>query len=661
MNCKENSKIILPKKPIPAIPVSHPQISPDGRNILFTYAKVNEEDAKYESHIWIAPTRGGEPKQFTYGDGSDSNPRWSPDGRNVIFLSNRGGAGDKEKKMQIWIMPACGGEARQLTSVPNGVVGAPWPLSWSPDGERILFLSRTKTVEEEEDDGEKKSDLIVIRKLNHKLNGVGYFPDTRLHLYTVDINGVELNQLTKGEFDVVYADWSPDGKEIAFVANMAEDADYSSLKDIWSISSEGGNPKRLVRGKVDIMSLSWSPDGKHIAFTCRSSEKKYTYTNLWIVSPEDGETKNLTESFDREIMRMIAPIWTPNSKAVYFASDDGGCRHIYGVTLDTSEVERVTEGMMMIQGLSLNEDGSKIAFVATEATRLPEVWIYEGGEAERITKFSDGLLRGMELIEPQEFKFMASDGVEVEGWVMRPVGLKEGERYPTILNIHGGPWGDYGYSFDLRFQVLAANGYAVVFINHRASPGYGEAFADITGHWGEREYEDLMEAMDFVVERYPFVDGDRLGVTGCSGGGYLTNWIVTHTTRFKAAVAVASISNWYSMYGCSDLGPCHILPLHEIGRGKDPWNAEEAYFEKSPIRYVENVETPLLIIHGENDLRCPMEQAEQLFIALKKLRKEVEFIRLPGEPHARITGFKKPSHTTEAFRHTLRWFNKYLK
>jgi len=659
----ENSKIILPKKPIPAIPVSHPQISPDGRNILFTYTKVNEEDDKYNSHIWIAPTRGGEPKQFTYGDGNDSTPQWSPDGKEAIFLSNRGGAEGEKKKMQLWIMPADGGEARSLASIPDGIVGGPmFPgPSWSPDSKRVLFLARART----EGEPENKSDVMVIRNLKHKWDKVGFFPDTRVHMFTVDTEGGEPNQLTEGEFDVVNAVWSPDEERIAFVANMTEDTDCSPMKDIWVIPSEGGSPKKIVEAinALWTSSLGWSPDGKHLAFAAFDTYQKWSFANIWALPLEGGEATKLTGGFDRDVGGLQASrlTWSPDSKMVFFASDDGGCRHIYKVSLDAHKVERVTDGKMRIGTFSLSRDGSIIAFNATEATSLMEVWVHDTNGDRRITGLTNDLVKDMTIIEPEEFTFQASDGAEVEGWIMKPVGFKEGERYPAVLQIHGGPWSNYGYNFDLLFQTLAANGYAVVYINHRASTGYGEAFSDITGRWGEREYKDLMEAIDHVIDRYPFVDPDRLGVGGCSGGGYLTNWIVTQTDRFKAAVTVASISNWYSFYGCSDLGPCFILPFWEIGVGEDPWDAEDIWFRPSPIKYVKNVKTPLLIIHGENDLRCPMEQAEQLFIALKKLKKIVEFIRFPGEPHGNVHHMVKPSHTTEAFRHTLRWFNKYLK
>ncbi len=663
MDAREKFQPKIPEKPVPSIPVSQPDISPDGLRILFTRTTLDEEEDKYISHVWVVTTSGGEPRQFTYGNGSDSNPSWSPDGKDAMFLSNRGEVDEKDRKQQIWIIPSEGGEARQLTSIETGVVGALWPLKWSPDGEKVLFSSMTST--EGDQDDETESDVRVIDKLNHKLDGVGYFPNTRLHIYTVDVESGKVTQLTKGEFDVSAADWSPDGDVIAFVANTREDADYTLIKDVWVVSSDGGGLRKVVEGRGLINSVAWSPDGKLLAYASMGpfdQEAKYRYGNIWIAPSEGGSPINLTEDFDRDAGGWFQRLaWSPDSKAIYFVAPEGGSRHIHKIDIETKRAERVTDGEMMISTFAPSEDSSVFAFDASEATRPSEIWVQDARGTRRITGLNDELLKDITLVEPQVFRFKASDGVEVEGWIMKPSEYEDGRRYPAVMEVHGGPWGNFGYTFDLRCQILANNGYAVVFINHRASTGYGEEFADITGRWGDREYKDLMEAMDYVVETYPFVDGERLGVTGCSGGGYLTNWIVTQTDRFKAGVTVASISNWYSFYGCSDLGPVHILPFWEIGQGKDPWEDEGLWFKKSPIRYVKNVVTPLQIIHGENDLRCPMEQAEQFFIALKKLKKTVEFIRFPGESHGRITGFKKPSHTTEAFKHMLRWFDKYLK
>jgi dipeptidyl aminopeptidase/acylaminoacyl peptidase len=653
--------------PIPRLPISQPDISPDGCRILFTHTMLNKKEDKYDSHIWIVSKDTGEPRQFTYGVGEDSAPSWSPDGSDVIFLSNRGKTTDGERRRQLWIIPSCGGEARPLATVPAGIVGGqayPTP-KWSPKGDMVLFLARARV----ERDAQDKSDVKVIDKLHHKSDGTGFFPDTRVHLFTVGRNGGKLRQLTHGEFDVASAAWSSDGDKIAYVANLTEDTDYTPIKDIWVIPYRGGKPKKIKEGIATrgTPGVFWSPDGKKIAYTSMDPidhrKLRHKYTNLWAMPFDGGESTNFTEDFDRPVARDARTDikWSPDSEALYFIAPSHGCSHIYKVALASGEVERLTDGEMTVQSFSLSEDGSTIAFSATQATRLSEIWIQDTEGDRRVTSLTDGLIKDLGLVEPEEFWFTASDGAKVQGWIMKPVDFKRGERYPTILQIHGGPWTNYGYNFDFLFQLLSNNRYAVVFINHRASTGYGETFSNITGRWGEREYKDLMEAMDHTIEKYSFVDPDRLGVGGCSGGGYLTNWIVTHTNRFRAAVTVASISNWYSFYGCSDLGPSHILSFWDLAMGKEPWEDLEAYLKPSPLTYIRNVNTPLLIVHGEEDLRCPVEQAEQLYASLKKLKKTVKFIRFPGESHANVHGMKKPSHTIEALQHTVGWFDKYLK
>jgi len=306
----------------------------------------------------------------------------------------------------------------------------------------------------------------------------------------------------------------------------------------------------------------------------------------------------------------------------------------------------------------MSKDGSITAFVASETLWPQEIWVHDRWGPRRLTSVNAGLMKDWKLSQPEEFWFEAGDGVKVQGWIMKPVEYEEGKKYPTIVEIHGGPMGMYGYSLQPEFQILARHGYAVVYSNPRMSTGYGEEFAaECSGHYGEKDFSDIMEAVDFVIRRYPFVDADRLGETGISYGGFATNWIVGHTNRFKACVTCASISNWDSFHGVSDIGT-YWVPW-QVGFGRDPWESRELHAEKSPITYVKDVETPLLIMHSEMDYRCPMCEGEQLFTALKKMKKDVEFIRFPDEHHL-LSLSGKPSHRRERLRHILRWFEKYL-
>jgi len=646
----------------PAQPVSDPQISPDGSRILFTYSTVKMKGNKYDSHLWMLHLDEKKPRQFTHGNSNDSNPRWSPDGKAILFLSNRVGeeekpGDEKKRKTQVWTIPADGGEAKRLTAAEEA---AQRPM-WSLDGKVILFSSNVFKGEKAKD-----SDVKIIRRIRYKLNGRGFFEGKYNHLFSVPSAGGKVKQLTDGEFDVDAFAWSSDGKRMAFVSNLEEDADLSYFKNIYIVPAKGGKPELLLKGRGPIGALGWSPDGRYLAFTGNVIDDPeqivYRNTNVWTLPVKGGEPKNLTAEFDRTVGAEEGVLkWSSDSKYIYFRCDDLGSNHIFRVGLQ-GKVEKLTDGKMTVGSFSLDKTNSNMAFNATDATTPSELWIKDEKGMRCLTEMNKGLVKELRLSEPEEFWFTASDGVKVQGWIVKPQGLKEGEKYPMILQIHGGPHSAYGFKLmpaEHEFQVLADHGFVVVYTNPRASTGYGESFARITGHWGERDYQDMMEAVDYVINTYPYVDAGRLGVAGGSYGGFMTNWIVGHTDRFKAAVTMRSISNWYSFHGSSDIG-WMSLPTMEMGWGKDPWDNLDVIMEKSPITYVKNINTPLLILHSEEDYRCPMEQAEQLFAALKKLKKTVELVRTPGESHE-LSRSGKPKHRIERLQHIVRWFDTYLK
>ena len=650
----------------PAQPVSDPQISPNGAKVLFTYTTVNMDENKYDSHLWLLSLDEKKPVQFTHGKGNDTTPRWSPDGKSLLFLSNRVSEeekeaekkeGEKKRKTQIWVIPFSGGEAKCLTSLEEAVQSP----AWSPDGKIILFFSNVYKGEKAKD-----SDVKIVRRIKYKYNDQGFFEGKWKHLFFVPSNGGKTKQLTNGEFDIDAAVWSPDGKRIAFISNLEEDADVSFFKNIYVITSKGGKPELLWRGRGPIETLEWSPNGDYIAFTGNVIDDPslvvYKNTNIWILPVKGGEPKNLTAGFDRTVSAEEGVLkWSPDSKYVYFKCDDLGSSHIFRVSLE-GEVEKITDGKITVGSFSLDKSGSKIAFNATDTMTPSELWIKDRKSMRCLIEMNRRLLKELRLSAPEEFWFTASDGVKVQGWIVKPKGLKENKKYPMVLQIHGGPHSAYGFKLmpaEHEFQVLADHGFVVAYTNPRASTGYGESFAKITGHWGERDYQDMMEAVDYVIKTYPFVDPDRLGVAGGSYGGFMTNWVIGHTDRFKAAVTMRSISNWYSFHGSSDIGWMH-LPTHELGWGKNPWDNLQVIMEKSPITYVKNIKTPLLILHSEEDYRCPMEQAEQLFIALKKLSRIVELVRTPSESHE-LSRAGKPKHRVERLQHIVRWFDTYLK
>lgn len=641
-----------------AQPVSDAQISPDGKKVLFIYSKVNMEENKYDNHIWLYPLADS-PHQFTHGKSSESSSRWSPDGKTILFLSNRPRedekAGDeKKRKPQLWTIPSDGGEAVCLTSIEEGVQRP----SWSPDGKTILFQSSIFKGEKAKD-----SDVKIIRRIKYKFDGRGFFEGRYTHLFSVPAEGGKVKQLTDGEYDVEAATLSPDGKRIAFTSNLEEDADLSFYANIYIIPVKGGKPELLWKGKGPISALGWSPDGKYLAFTGRIVEDPtcvyFKNTTVWLLALKGREASNLTASFDRTVSGEEGLLkWSPDSKHVYFKADDEGCTLLFRANID-GKVNKVTDGKMTVGSFSIDDSGRTVVFDASDAMTPSELWIKDAIGLRKVTNMNRDLMKKLRLSEPEEFWVTASDGVKVQGWILKPQRLEKGAKYPTVVEVHGGPHSAYGFKLtpaEHEFQVLTDYGFAVVYTNPRASTGYGEAFADVTGHWGERDYQDIMEAVDYVVKAYPYVDGEKLGVAGGSYGGYMTNWVVGHTNRFKAAVTMRSISNWYSMHGTSDIA----YKEHDISLGKDPWDNLDLIMEKSPITYVKNVKTPLLILHSEEDYRCPMEQDEQLFAALKKLKKTVEFVRFPGESHGLSRG-GKPKHRVERLQHIVRWFDRYLR
>ncbi|MFP3952182.1 MAG: S9 family peptidase [Candidatus Bathyarchaeia archaeon] len=647
---------------VPMSPVGDTRVSPDGTSVIFTYSEVNMDDDKYDIQIWMMDLREERPRQFTYSTENSTSPRWSPDGKMIAFTSNRPSKEDtkeeekkEKKKAQLFVIPAAGGEARQVTQAEEGIQSP----EWSPDNKTIMFLSPVFKGEKANED----SDVKVIRRMKYKHDGKGFSVGKYVHLFVVTEDG-ETRQLTDGLYDVEAAAWSPDGERIAFIANMEEDADKSFFRDIYTVPVEGGEPELLLKGFGRLQTLKWSPCGKYIAFIGREIEDPslvwHKNSELYVIPSEGGEPRCLTEDFDRTVAR-TEPIWSPDSKQVYVTFPNNGSSHIYGVSME-GEVEAITEGNFTVNSFTLDDSGRVFAFNASSHVKPAELYIRDEDSQREVTDMNSGILEELRISEPEEFWFTASDGVDVQGWIVKPHDCEEGERYPTLIEIHGGPRSAYGFKFDSaehEFQVLADNGYVVVYTNPRASIGYGEQFAGlISGHWGERDYKDVMEATDYVIENYDYIDPDRVGVLGGSYGGFMTNWIIGHTNRYKAAVTQRSISNWYSFHGTSDIG-WMTLPTHELINGKDPWEDHELCMEKSSITYVENMETPLLIIHSENDYRCPIEQGEQLYIALKKLDKTVEFVRFPDEPHG-LSRTGKPKHRLERLQHIIRWFDRHL-
>jgi len=636
--------------------ISSPRISPDGGRAVFVHTTMDFEEDEYMGDIWLADLETCEARQFTAGRRKDGNPRWSPDGGRILFTSKPPAEeGEEKKKPQLYVIDVDGGEARRLTDLEKGVE-AP---RWSPDGKSILFISEVERV----DRGE--SDVKVIDRLSYKFNGRGFFENHRKHVFTVPAKGGKTRQVTKGEYDAANAEWMSDGKSIVFVSNLEPDADHVRRYYLYKVDAKGGDPVQLTETLMSISGVSPHPDEPLIAFTGHDySRGSGTNSDVWTLAP-GGEPVNLTSGFDQDLgtklscdVRVTSPGTMPawSGEHLYFTSTYEGDSCLYRVHRDGGDVEKVLGGTdHSVESFTVTDDG-KVAYTVLDTTRPIELWTWDGDESTQVTDLNKGYVKKTELMPHEEFTFTSDAGHTVQGWLMKPPGLDASKKYPLVLHIHGGPRGAYGNSFFHEFQVLAAQGWAVMYINPWGSGGYSEEYqAELPGHYFEQDYDDLMEAVDVVMAGNPWVDPDRLGVTGGSYGGVMTNWIITHTDRFAAAVTLRSITNWVTFFGCSDIG----WTFGKTELGGVPWEMEEVFMEKSPIRHVANVKTPTLIIHSEEDYRCPMEQAEQLFTALKVLGVDTEFIRFPGESHELSRG-GKPKHRRERLEHIVRWFKKYL-
>ncbi len=637
--------------------VSDPQISPDGRRVAFVVTTLSEGKDQYLSNIWVVETAGGEPRRFTTGPKRDTAPRWSPDGSRLAFISER----EVRSKAQLYVMPADGGEPAKLTDINNGV-GHP---VWSPDGTRLAFIARVGGWQEpeREEERQKSKPPRIITTLKYKANGEGFVYDRRPHIFVVAAAGGDPQQLTDGDFADVDPAWSPDGTHLAFISARHEDRDYDNATDIWIIPAAGGEPRRLTDTAGPVSLPTFAPDGCAIAYLGHRYRNESGRNRRVFTTPVAGGAPTcLTMDLDRTcepFFGSVGPLWSADGRWIIFAVEEQGDIPIYRVrTTGDAAPARIIAGERQVTGLSMSRDGQWLAFTAMDPVSPAEVFLCraDGTGDKPLTDLNQAWKAEVALSRPERFHYERA-GYRLDGWVVKPFGFAPGKRYPALLNIHGGPHTQYGHNFFDEFQVYAGAGYVVVYINPRGSQGYGEGFTRaVIGDWGGEDFADVMAGLDEALRRYDCIDAERLGVMGGSYGGFLTSWTVSHTHRFKAACSERAANNTYTLFGTSDIGHS----FSEAQSGYLPWENHQWYIDHSPLTYAKDVTTPLLIVHAENDLRCPMEQAEQLFAALKKQRKEVKFVRFPDEDHE-LSRSGKPRHRLERFRLILEWFAQYLQ
>jgi len=658
----------------------NPQISPDGSKIVYTLVKVTAKHDNYETALWMTPASGGPARQLTAGP-HDSSAQWSPDGKLLAFLRATEKDG-KPEPPQIYLLPMEGGEPRPLTELPKGA-GEP---VWSPDGRSIAFSSPTlaKDFEKKKDDAPPESDVRVITRAEYRENGEGYLDFERPdHIWIVDVPRVvagsqKARQVTTGEFIEGDITWSRDGSKIYFTSDRVKESYYEPPSSaIYEISAAGGEIRKVAGLDGPIAGLALSPDGRRIAFVGAINkgdgvqQRSYSQPDLFVTAIEPGSNlKNLTANYDFDIGDGVGgdqapprgggqskPFWSADGRSIFVKAAEEGRVNIKRIDSESGKVDTVTKGNHALLSYSVTPDASKVAALVSTPTNIGDVFTVQtaSGEMEPVTHVNAELFAKLSLTEPEMIWYKSFDGRRIQAWVQKPPNFETGKKYPLILDIHGGPHSAYGYVFDHEFQWMAAKGYVVLYPNPRGSTSYGQEFGNIIQYaYPGDDFKDLMAGVDELIAR-GWVDPEKLGVTGGSGGGVLTNWVIGHTDRFKAAVSQRSIADWTGFWYTADFSQFTAMWF----RGA-PWEQEADYKARSPITYIQNVHTPLMLIEGEADFRTPSaDGGEQMFRALKYLKRPVVMVRFPGESHE-LSRSGKPVHRVERLENIVAWFDKYL-
>lgn len=655
--------------------VGEPRVSPDGRRCVFTVKTIDAERNRYLSHLWMADLLRGEVHPFTSGEVSDATPRWSPDGTRLAFVRTD----LREKRSQIWLIRSDGGEAWPLTRLEEGSIGG---LVWSPDGTRLAFTFRplhpdwTQEARKRREEKGQSNPPRVITRLFYRLDGAGFL-DLRQHIWMCDSRSGQAWQITDGDYDDSSPVWSPDGRWLAFVSNRSDDPEEKPYEvDIWLVATDLPQYPVSSFHKVPTPvgskgNLSWSPDGRWIAYMgIEGKEDPWVPRNarLWVVDPQTQQVRCLTEDLDRYVGNVTLsdmreafagggpPLWGPEGDRLFFTVSDRGNCHLYQVFLPEGAPRALTQGEMDLYAFDADGRASVLVLALSRPSQPGELFLWREGELQPLTDLNREWREEVHLSEPEEVWFESFDGTKVQGWLLKPPDFDPNRRYPLLLYIHGGPHAQYGNTFFHEFQFHAARGYVVMYCNPRGSTGYEEAFAAaIRGQWGEVDYKDVMAAADYAAS-LPYVDARRMAVAGGSYGGYLTNWIVGHTDRFRCAVADRSVVNLQSMAGTSD------FPFHPDGYWEGNfWDRPERLWAQSPLRFAAQVRTPLLIIHSEGDLRCPIGQAEEWFAALRRLKKEVVFVRYPAETSHGLSRSGPPDLRVDRLQRIAQWLDQHLQ
>ncbi|MFN8547098.1 MAG: S9 family peptidase [Candidatus Eisenbacteria bacterium] len=663
------------------------RLSPRGDRLVVAVGRADKDKLANLSSLWMIDLNASEnaARQFTQGNGSDASPRWSPDGTAIAFISNRSGKGE------LWIIPADGGEARQLTKM-QGYIS---DFAWHPKGKRLVVAftpqdPESKEREERRKKGAPGTEAPVVRAIDRlcfKLDGVGFLPKSRTHLWNVDAETGKARPLTEGDtHDEAEPTFSPDGRWVYFSSNRTPEPDRELMRiDLWRVPSKGGKIEKVKTFDGPSNAPAPSPDGKWLAFVGKRSANEpwnQRHDKLWVVATSGGRPVELTERLDRGVGNSsisdtggvgagTAPVWSPDSRWVYFQVTNEGNTEVWRVSPRDRKPEPVAtpagvisdyaidfaKGALHASLNALENPGEVVTFPLEPKKGAKRDAAKPGPDRVVRTSFNVEYLSERAIAMPEELWFDGPSRNRLQGWILNPPGLNPNRRYPALLYIHGGPAAQYCNAFFHEFQALAARGYVVFYCNPRGGTGYSEKHLNsIVNRWGTLDYDDLMAFTDVALRRAKHVDRKRVGVAGGSYGGFMTNWIIGHTDRFACAMTQRSISNLMSFVGSSDFG--YFWP-QEFGSA-GPWEDPKHYLAMSPLTYLKNMKTPTLIEHQEEDHRCPIEQAEQLWAALKVKGVPCEFARYPGEPHG-MSRNGRPDRRIDRMERNFAWLGRWLK